>query len=365
MGFTPLCRPAYPVELQLDSRTVLLLSEADRALGRLAGAGRLLPDPHLLVQPYVAREAVASSRIEGTQASLSDVFDATALGAESGDVREVTNYIRALQRGLAGLDRLPISVRLLCEVHEELLRGARGQERLPGEIRRSPELDRLTRQPPRDRRVRSAAGGRHATGPQRLGSASSMTTCRSPRWSSARCCTTSSKPSTRSWTATDGWAGCSSSCSSSNGACSPNRSCTSPHTSNSTGATITTASRPCENADQLEEWVQFFLRGVEVQAADAVRRAEQLADLRERYRQLAARSRSRAGEVVDLVFENPILTPNFVARRLQITPQGALNLIRRLETDGILAEHGRLPGRSKRWIAAAVLDVLEGLGPAT
>ncbi|MDQ6910777.1 MAG: hypothetical protein M3Z84_08370 [Actinomycetota bacterium] len=89
------------VALSVD--TVLLLSEADRALGRLAGAGRLLPTPHLLLQPYVAREALASSRIEGTQASLSDVFDAQARNKPEGPVREVTNYISALEHGLARL----------------------------------------------------------------------------------------------------------------------------------------------------------------------------------------------------------------------------------------------------------------------
>ena len=72
-------RPSpIPRRIDLDDRTILLLSEADRALGRLAGAGRILPNPHLLVRPYLTREALASNRIEGTQASLSDVFDVDA-----------------------------------------------------------------------------------------------------------------------------------------------------------------------------------------------------------------------------------------------------------------------------------------------
>ena len=96
-------------------------------------------------------------------------------------------------------------------------------------------------------------------------------------------------------------------------------------------------------------------------AADAVQRAERLADLREQYRQIASRTRSRAGEVVGLLFENPVLTPNFIAARLDMTPQGALNLIRGLEDGGILTEHSRVPGRSKRWVADDVLNVLEGL----
>jgi Fic family protein len=85
----------------------------------------------------VTREALASSRIEGTQASLSDVFDAQARKSPEGPLREVTNYIDALDHGLARLDALPVSRRLLCEVHEILLTGVRGQQRRPGEVRRS------------------------------------------------------------------------------------------------------------------------------------------------------------------------------------------------------------------------------------
>ena len=97
-----------PASLDLPASTVRILSEADRALGRLAGAGRLLPNPHLLLQPYIAREALASSRIEGTQASLSDVFDAQARDTAEGPVREVTNYISALEHGLTRLRTLPL-----------------------------------------------------------------------------------------------------------------------------------------------------------------------------------------------------------------------------------------------------------------
>jgi Fic family protein len=102
-----------PRHLALDNETVLLLSEADDALGRLAGAGRLLPNPHLLVNAYLTQEAVASSRIEGTQASLSEVFRAVAGGGNtSSDIFEVRNYIGALNRGLERLNELPVCLRL-------------------------------------------------------------------------------------------------------------------------------------------------------------------------------------------------------------------------------------------------------------
>jgi Fic family protein len=94
-----------PREHQIGPKTIMLLSEADSALGRLAGAGRLLPNPHLLVNAYITREAVASSGIEGTQASVTEIFDAAATGvSQRGDVQEVANYIVALRHGLKRLE---------------------------------------------------------------------------------------------------------------------------------------------------------------------------------------------------------------------------------------------------------------------
>ncbi len=129
-------RPApLPRSLTLDELTIARLSEADRALGRLAGAGRILPNPHLLVRPYLTREALSSNRIEGTQASLSDVFDVEADARDGEDpLTEVTNYIAAFERGQAALETLPISTRFLCNVHDVLLSGVRGQERDPGHL---------------------------------------------------------------------------------------------------------------------------------------------------------------------------------------------------------------------------------------
>lgn len=125
-------------EVTLSPRSVYLLSEADRALGELAGIGARLPNPHLLIQPYLRREAVASTRIEGTQSTLSEVLSAEAqLRVETEDQREVLNYVRALELGLSRLVDLPLSKRLIRDVHAEVLRGVRGQEGTAGEFRRS------------------------------------------------------------------------------------------------------------------------------------------------------------------------------------------------------------------------------------
>ena len=123
-----------------DQPLAVTLSEADRAVGRLAGEGRRLPNPHLLIRPFVRKEAVLSSRIEGTQATLGELLAAeagVAVDRSPEDLREVANYVVALEYGLERQDTLPISLHLVRELHERLMRGVRGDVATPGEFRRS------------------------------------------------------------------------------------------------------------------------------------------------------------------------------------------------------------------------------------
>jgi len=116
------------------------LSEADHALGRLDGAVTTLPNPDLFVFMYVRKEAVLSSQIEGTQSSLQNLLAAEARLQDPdapADVAEVVNYVRAMRHGLARLPDLPVSVRLIREIHAELMRGVRGARLQPGELRTS------------------------------------------------------------------------------------------------------------------------------------------------------------------------------------------------------------------------------------
>jgi len=124
----------------MDEEMITLLSDADRALGRLDGSIQTLPDPELFVFMYVRKEAVLSSQIEGTQSSLNDVLEAEAAISDPDrprDVAEVLNYVDAMNRGLDRLDEIPVSTRLLREIHERLLRGVRGADLSPGELRTS------------------------------------------------------------------------------------------------------------------------------------------------------------------------------------------------------------------------------------
>lgn len=135
MTFVP---PPLPPALTWTPGLVLALSDADRAVGRLAGEGARLPNPHLLIRPFVRREAVLSSRIEGTQATLGELL-AVEAGASversPADLREVANYVSALEYGIERLETLPLSLRFLREIHAHLMEGVRGGHATPGEFR--------------------------------------------------------------------------------------------------------------------------------------------------------------------------------------------------------------------------------------
>jgi Fic family protein len=137
-AFLPAPLPPDP-PLNMDALQAPL-AEASHALGRLDGSVLTLPDPDLFVLMYVRKEAVLSSQIEGTQSSLQDLLEAEAriLSPDRpADVREVINYVNAMSYGLERLATLPVSVRLIREIHERLLKGVRGHKLTPGELRRS------------------------------------------------------------------------------------------------------------------------------------------------------------------------------------------------------------------------------------
>ncbi len=130
---------ALPPQIEYDTDLVSILSEADKNLGTLAGIGKLLPNPHLLIGPYIRREAVLSSRIEGTMASLSDLFLYEITKREPRDymrIREVRNYVYATTISLKALKKSAITLDLMKKAHRSLLHRVRGEERSPGNFRR-------------------------------------------------------------------------------------------------------------------------------------------------------------------------------------------------------------------------------------
>jgi Fic family protein len=366
-GFHHFVPRSLPRALPLGPQTVLALSSADTALGRLAGAGRLLPNPHLLASPYVTREAVASSRIEGTRASLSEVLEANATGqgAPGTDVREVQNYIAAFNVGVERLRTIPLCLRLIREVHGVLMEGVRGQERNPGEFRSSPNWigsptdtpENATFVPPLPDEMDPLLDDLEAflnedvalpvlvrcglahyqfetihpflDGNGRLGRLLAVFYLVQRDLLPQPLLYLSAYFETHR-------------------------------------AEYYDRLQAVREKGQLEEWLQFFLTAVAAQATDAVERAERLADVREKYRRKLASTRSRAAEVVELLMANPFVTVRNVEDALGVTQPGALNLLRGIENRGWLREAGTF-GRGGRvvWVAPEVLSVIAELPEAS
>jgi len=128
-----------PPKLDWTPRLIRVLSDADRLIGKLAGEGGRLPNPHILMRPFLQREAVLSSKIEGTQATLGELLAAeagVAVDRSPDDLREVGNYVVALEHGILRLKELPLCVRIIRELHEKLMTGVRGQQATPGRFRK-------------------------------------------------------------------------------------------------------------------------------------------------------------------------------------------------------------------------------------
>lgn len=137
-GYSAFVPAPLPPEFDWTAKLIGALSDADRLVGRLAGEGGRLPNPHILIRPFVRREAVLSSKIEGTQATLGELLAAEAGAAvdrSPEDLREVGNYVVALEHGISRLKKLPLCVRLTRELHDKLMTGVRGHNAAPGRFR--------------------------------------------------------------------------------------------------------------------------------------------------------------------------------------------------------------------------------------
>lgn len=350
-----------PRDLPLEPATVLALSGADSAVGRLSGVGRLLREPRMLIQPYLTREALASSRIEGTVASLSDVLQAEANEepTDDEDVKEVLNYQRALIDGITLLNTLPLGIRLTRELHEILLTGVRGKEKMPGELRVSPvwigsatdSPDTAAFVPPLPEEVPDALADweRFINEPPTL-----------PLL--IRCALMHYQFETIH-PFLDG-----------NGRLGRLLVILMLLAHEALGEPLLYISPYMEvrrreyyeslqavrEQGSMQQWLQFFLTAVEQQATDAANRALKLVDLRERYRQELKGVRSRVIEVAEMLFTNPFLTVRRVERALRVTNQGARNLIESLEARGWVTRDLRSgPGGRIYWVGQEVYRIIE------
>ena len=349
-----------PPPIAWDEELILGLSSADRAIGVLAGEGRRLSNPRLLIRPFARREAVLSSRIEGTHTTLSELMAAEARGSmdqSPADVREVGNYVAALEYGLERLETLPVSLRLVREIHGRLMQGALGEWAAPGEFRRS----------------------QNWIGPP--GSTVDEATYVPPPPSELMGCL-------------DAWERYLY-----DGALPPLAHAALVHAqfeaihpfldgNGRVGRLITTllfitrglvpspllylsayfeATRDEYYARLLsvtqrgewEGWLLYFLKGVAIQAEDSVNRIQRMDDLIVGWKRRLVGSRSRLPErVIDLFAENPYWTIGGVAARLSVAFTTAQRAIERLEKAGIVRQVGEAK-RNRLYRADAVLQALE------
>jgi Fic family protein len=347
-----------PRTIELSSAAVFELSEADRAVGALAGLGARLPNPHLLIRPYLRREAVASTRIEGTQSSLSEVLSAEAqLLVETEDQREVLNYVRAFEHGLARLPALPLSKRLIREMHAELLAGVRGEERTPGEFRRSQNWiggtnpsNALFVPPPVDL-LENSLDDFEAFLHEDL---------RIPLL--VRCALAHFQFETIH-PFLDG-----------NGrlgrllivfyliergVLSQPLLHLSAYFERNRDEYVGSLQGVRERGD-MDSWISFFLRGVATQSRSAIDAADALLRLREdfRMRLRQVRARGRAADAAEALVGNPFVSVPQLVQSLGVTRQGAQYVISSLERAGIIE---RVPAvtRPTLYVARAVLEVLQ------
>jgi len=358
-GYVAYCPAPIPRDIELSASTIRLLADAEASLGRLAGVGQLVPNPHLLIRPYLLREALSSTRIEGTQASLADVFEVQASGEPpNADVEEVLNYIHALEWGLGQLGKLPLGVRLIREMHRRLLAGVRGRERTPGRFRRTQnwvgesgstiETARFVPPPPAELPALLADWERYAheaveaplliqnallhyqfetlhpflDGNGRIGRLLSVFLLVEHGRLPAPLLYLSAyleRDRTRYYEAL----------------------------------------QAVRERGEALPWIELFLTAVHTQANDAVARAQRIVELRERYRTAASEiASSKAMTLVDLVCETPIVSSRAVEARLGVTRPTALKLLRQLERLGVLDEGQPGPRGQRRYLAGDLMKAV-------
>ena len=355
-----------PPKLAYGSRVVATLSEADRALGELAGLGRTLPNPYLLTRPFLRREAVLSSRIEGTRASLVDLYafevEPPLFGEPErrDDVREVRNYVRALEHGIERLGKLPISQRLLREMHAILMEGVRGAHSDPGEFRRIQNwigppgagMEDATYVPPPPAEIPMALGAleryvHRDTGQPPLVDIAlvhyqfeAVHPFLDGNGRIGRLLITlmlierDLLPEPLLYLSAY---------------FERHRSAYYDHL------------LVLSQKGAWEEWLLFFLRGVTAESHDASRRAGKLFDLRESYRERFQREGTRGNllAAVNHLFASPVTGIRELAEFLGVSFEAARRLVKRLEDEGVLEE---ITGRRRNRVYAAreVIEVLEG-----
>jgi Fic family protein len=360
-GYWAFVPDSLPPKLELEGKVISDLAEAHEALGQLAGVGQTLPNPHLLIGPFLRREAVLSSRIEGTITTTEELvlFEAIPSQPSKPDVREVANYVKALEYGLARLKDLPVCLRLIREVHAQLLAGVRGEKRKPGEFR---ETQNFIGQP-----GQSVEEARFVPPPvtemmQVLDEFEKFLNTANKELSPLVSLALIHYQFETIHPFTDG-----------NGRVGrlliPLLLC---QRENLPQPLLYLSAYFDQNRDAYvdhmfrvsttgtwSDWIRFFLRGVSEQSRDAILRSRKLLDLWQQYRDRMQTARASALllQLVDGLFAYPALTIARARNILDVTYRSAQLNVEKLEKAGILKEHnGRK--RNRVYVANEILDII-------
>jgi len=336
------------------------LSDADRAVAELAGVGGMLPNPHLLIGPFLRREAVLSSRIEGTTATAQQLALFEVSGVEqTHDEAEVENYVRALELGVALLQELPLSLRLIRRVHDRLLAGVRGADKQPGAFRTQQNMIAAWRGqspfdapfvPPPVREMEQALHDleQYLHAPSdvplliRLALIHYQFEAIHPFMDgngrmgrlliTLVLCAKGYLPQPLLYL--------------------------SAYFERHRDAYLTHLLRVSQSGTW-EEWIAFFLGGVSEQARDAVRRAQRLIALQRAYRDAlqSPRGSSLAVKLADSLFATPAMTASLATRLLAVTPRAAQLTIDKLVAARIVRVH---PGLShpRVYVCDDIIEVI-------
>jgi Fic family protein len=355
-----------PPALEWTAELVAALSEADRQIGRLAGEGRRLLNPHLLIRPFIRREAVLSSRIEGTQATLGELLAAEAgarVERSPADLREVANYVTALEHGIARLRRLPLSLRLVRELHAKLMTGVRGNSSIPGEFRRTQNWvgpagatpESATYVPPPPDELMACLGPWEKFLHERALPPLVHVALAHYQFEAIH-------------PFLDG-----------NGRVGrllitlmliergvlPEPLLYLSAFFEATRDEYYARLRGIQQDAEWEAWLRYFLEGLAQQAEDALRRVEQINTLLAEWRQRVADAPSSApARLVDLIAENPYWTVRGVADRLEVAFTTAQRAVERLQRASILRRIGEAR-RDRAYCASDLLAILEAPSPQT
>lgn len=350
-----------PPTIIFSSELILALSKADIKLGKLSGVGLLLPNPNLLILPYLKKEAVMSSRIEGTRISLSELFLTEAKGNEADvpDALGVMNYVKAVNYGLEKIEREPITLELIKEMHKILLKGVRGENKLSGEFRKvqnwigppnsKPQEAQFVPPPPEEvpRLIQELITYLNTDdrlpllikcslmhyqfetihpfcdGNGRIGrSLITLYLCKKKLIIRPLLYLSEYFEAHR--------------------------------------REYTTLLLNTNKEGKFEEWIKFFLNGIETQSEDALQRVTQMQKLREEYRKKAQESLNTLAitKLIDNLFMNPFITITATESLLKVTYPTAKRLIENLVKLGILKPSSDVQ-RNKIFVAHEILSIID------